>query len=1003
MGARFDKWLARPSTLHFLRQLVGPEPAAVRTRRPHWNKSPGQYPRCYSTAQPERVTYTPGHASTDQGSLAAVAAASIETSREQRKRVAQELGLRLPREEDDERLDRQRTSTPSSTSYSDLLYSEARVREFSTARGLLIDHPMNHVNIEAWCKILEYRKRTDGFAGILDVWAGMRKRKINLPVDGPYADVMWTTFLYAVIVRNPDETKQRLLRELFEHAKTLKAKGTGFYRSFHTALVGRFLRVIQGGAKENSRSTSTKPELEWHRAACELGFCDGRSLPFLVMHVLKSAHLNIAFARWQELYRHDQIYFGNDARGIYDLCMPLVLLHANRNPALVVAWHNFLVGNNDVPSPELASNQAVKYLLDISSSGEMSSANHLQLKHLSAILTEDRGDTRPPTSPLLSRALMSGLVGDVHGIKPKVISDKFCARMFATQAFSLETSIRGLALLGTETLGPIALRELAVRAGTPGKFKEKLVDLKDAGIAISPSKYAHVLHTVVSNSQTDLFQTLLASDQHPESYDDQHTQETLLANFLQAEDWPLAHIALISLSSKDIGETSRAWNRLLQHYIRNHNHKEVVRIFDHMCSEQLYITSRSLNFMMKYLLPARAISKQPMLSQTPRVAGFDADNFVANAHMYATLHEQSLTPDRWVELLKRYGMTGRLTGLERLVHWLMRRHVSQEEENENVSSNNNNNKRYRLHHDISTLSKILNPVMLRAIIVWEFRYTGLRNNLQPLRPPLQTVSDFSWTRGITLLLDLKQMGLEVRTKDIRRAVTGILWMLFGPGVSKRRINLSLIRRNRLTIMDYVKAANNAWDTPLFEIPQNSDGIATEAQVLTAVFGSQRLASQEHGNWVDVDAWAAAKEEGSWSEAPPNLQDRHRAWSKSAFRFVDNFESRHQRQAASRKIESFGSKLSNAQHDSSAFHRVILLQNQQPDTQPPPPDTYHGGSAFRRINLPQSQHPAPQPLPSDMQDDGDAFGQITLPQSPQPAAQPLNWRPLPSQPSTPEEP
>ncbi|GAB7328172.1 hypothetical protein MBLNU13_g00199t2 [Cladosporium sp. NU13] len=729
MGARFDKWLARPSTLHFLRQLIGPEPAAVRTKRPRWNKSPGHYPRHYSIAQPELVTYTPGYVATDQGSPTAAAAASIETSREQRKRVAQELGLRLPREDDDERTNYQPTSTPSSTSYSDLLYSEARVREFSTTRGLLIDHPVNHVNLEAWCKILDYRKRTDGVAGVMDVWAGMRKRKIDLPVDGPHADVLWTTFLNAVIVPNSDKTKQLLLKDLFEHAKNLKVTGTGLYRS-----------------------------------------------------------------------------------------------------------------NNDVPSPELATNQAVKYLLGISSGGEMFSANHLQLKTLTAILNQDRGDTRPPTSPLLSRASMSGLVGDVHGIKPKVISDKFCARMFATQAFSLETSIRGLALLGTETLGPIALRELAVRAGTPDSLNERLADLKNAGIAILPSKYAHVLHTVVANSQTDLFQTLLASDQHPESYDDQHTQETLLANFLEAENWPLAHIALISLSSKDIGETSRAWNRLLQHYIRNQEHKEVVRIFDHMCSEKLYITSRSLNFMVKYLLPARAVSKNPMLSQTPKVAGFDADNFVANAHMYATLHNQPLAPDRWVEILKRYGMTGRLTGLERLVHWLMRRHLNQEEGDEY------NGKLRGVHHDVSTRDKILNPVMLRAIIVWEFRYAGIRNVLVPSMAPLQTVSDFSWTRGITLLLQLKQMGLRVRTKDVRRAVTGILWMLFGPGVSKRRINLHLIRRNRLTIMEYVKAANNAWDEPLYKIPPNSDGFATEAQVLRAVFGNYRLASQEYGYW-----------------------------------------------------------------------------------------------------------------------------------------------------------
>ena len=914
MGARIDKWLARPSTLHFLRQLIGPEPAVAQTKRLHWNKSSGRYSRCYSTVRRVPSNYTPAHTSTDRGSLAAVAAASIETSREQRERVAQELGLRLPREE---HAHHYAGSTPSSTSYSDLLYSEARVRDFSAARGLLIDEPVNYANLEAWCKILEYRKRTDGITGVLDVWAGMRKRGIDLPVDGPHADVLWITFLHAAIIRNIGEPQQRLLQELFAHAKDLKAAGSGYYRAFHKVLVGRFLRIIPGGAKEGSRSISPEPEIGLHRIACELGFCESHSLPFLVMDVLKSKNPLIALAKWQELYRHDQEYFENDKRGMYDLCMPLVLLHGIHNPALVIAWHEFLVKHNDTPSPELSANQSVKYLLGISSNdGKSHTLSPSQLRELTAILAENRGDNPLPTSPLISRAAMNGLVGDVYGIKPKVISDKFCARMFATQAFSVETSIRGLALLGTEALGPMALRELAIRSATPEIFKARLADVKDAGIAISPSRYAHVLKTVVTNSQSDLFQTLLASDQHPESYDDQHVQETLLANFLQAENWPLAHITLISLSSDDVHVTSRAWNRLLQHYTKNRNHKEVARIFDHICSEQQFLTSRSLNFMMKYLLPARAPSKSPMLSQNPPVVGFDADNFVVNAHMYAALHDQLLTPDRWIELLKRYGMAGKMEGLERLVHWLVRRIPSHEEKSKDVDGNIN---LHNLHNDISRQKKVFRPTMLRAIVIWGFRYAGEQNALQPLfKQPseamLEKLRARSWTRGIALVLHLKRLGLHVRTEEVRRAVIGILWTLFGPGVSKRRINLKLIQRNELTIMDYVKDANNAWDEPLFTMPLGPDGTATEEDVLCAVFGRQRLADQVNGDWVDVAAWAAAKEEGSWQEAPPSLSHRHQAWSQSEFRFKDDFDSRRRRQLANRRRHSLASPHSAAEHD-----------------------------------------------------------------------------------------
>jgi hypothetical protein len=952
MGARFDQWLARPTTLHFLRQLIGREPAAIRTKRPHWNTLHKRHIRCYSAAQPAIATSTWDDRTSN---TAAAAAASIETFHEQRERVAQELGLHILRKDDDDRVHHQLGPMPSSTSYSDLLYSEARVRDFSTARGLLIDEPVNHANLGAWCKILEYRQRTDGFAGVVDVWEGMRKRGINLPVDGSHADTLWTTFLYAAIAPDQNDLRNRLLKELWTHAKDLKASGHGHYRSFHNIIVGRFLRLVPGGARKRSRSKTPDREHKLHQSACELGFCEAQALPFLVMDVLKSTKPRLSFARWQKLYLHDKQYYNNDRHGMYDLCMPLVLLHATDDAALVISWHNFFVSHNDMPSPELANNRSVRYLLGSDSTLETDAlASHIQLKELTAILAEDRGDAQPSTSPILSRASMSGLLGEVHGIKPKAISDKFCARMFATRAFSLETSIRGLALLGTESLGPIALRELAIRANTPEILKERLADVKQAGIAISPSAYAYILKTVVANSQIDLFQTLLASDQHPESYDDQHTQETLLTNFLQEEDLPSAHLTLIGLSGvsqADPSKASRAWNRLLQHYTKAQNYKESARIFNHLCSEQLIVTSRSLNFMLKYLLPDRAPSKRPMLASDPQQNYPTCLNFVVNAHMYAASMGQVLKADRWIELLKRYGMTDNMDGVERLAPWLVQRYPKEPKSTEYVRRNN---MLERFTADTSRQSMILNPIMLRAMVTWGFRHEGIHNRLrlpseEPAMSVYETALTTSWTRGIALVSRLKAMGASVRTADVRRAVTGILWTLFGPGVSKRRVNLQLLRCNELTIMDYVKDANAAWHEPLFEIPSGSEDITTEAHVTRAVFGKQRLADQKTGDWVDVEAWAVAREQGLWQEPSPTLQDRHAAWSHSAFRFKDDFDTRRERQLANRRRDPFQSRDHSAQ-----IHDVTT-------------------------------------------------NSVSPPPSQQPAAQPSNWRPLPSQPDTPEEP
>lgn len=967
MGARFDKWLARPSTLRFLRQLIGPESTVARTKQPRWNAPHRRDVRRYSTAHSALLSHPPGP-ETCNGSASLPTPASIETLHEQRERVAQELGLRIPRGLYDDASSDRLGSAPSSTRYADLLYSETRVKlvkERSSARGLLIDEPENHGNLEAWRNILEHRKRTDGHRGVVDVWDGMRKRGISLPVDGDLADAFWTIFLHTAIDAATYKRAwlRRLLHEVFEHAKDLKGSGSGQYRSFHKILIGRHLRLLPGVKGNKSRFKMPIPEYEWHQMACEAGLCDPQSLAFLVMDVLKSSKPELAFRRWQTLYHHDRFGVDNPC-GMYDLCIPLVILHAPDDPAFIIAWHNFFASNNDMPSPELATNRSIKLLLGNDLAHDTGSdGSKFSLAEFRATVKQDRGDAQPSTSPILSRASMSGYVGDVHGIKPVKISDKFCARMFATQAFSLETSIRGLALLGTEALGPIALRELAVRAATLDTFKDRLADVRSAGIAISSSTYAHILRVVVFNAQDDLFQALLASDQHPESYDDRHTQETLLDSFLQTEDWSSAHLTLIGLSQSDFAETSRAWNRLLQHYIKTENLVETLRIASHMLSEEMTITSRSLNFMKKYILPTRTPGKYQRPSSGLPV-GRHATELVVNAHMYAASRGQEVDAVRWIEFLKRFGMTGNIDGVERLTHWLVAQYIRQRTR---VNYIRRKQKLYRITGD-TFWAEIFNPIMQRAIVIWAFRGEIMHNNehsplfQQPSTSNDPPTSTSSWTRGISLLLWLKGRGVDVKTKDVRRAVREILWMLFGPGVSNKALNAVVTRKNRLTILQYVTDANKAWDEPLFDLDINSSDVdyaTKEAHVVHAVFGDQRLTDKKAGTWADVASWATAIDEGTWEAPSSSTSDRRDAWSESSFQFNDALATTRQRWRASRKQERQMEATSRSQ-----------------------------------------THTYPQ---DDKNQQNSTTDEVRPPPHPQPAAQPSNWRPLPSQPDTQEQP
>jgi hypothetical protein len=897
MGARFDKWLARPSTLHFLRRLVGPEHATIPTKRQRWTATARTNAKCYGTVA--TTQWVPPTQALDEKTYAAAAAAAIETFLEQRARVAKELGLHTSEENDDAAVSTVETYglQPSSTSYSDLLYSETRVRTVSQTRDLLIDKPENYANLEAWCRILQHRERIDGFHGVVDVWTGMRDRGIDLPVDGNLADTFWTILIHAAVKSKIKASHNKLLEEVIRHAEHLRASGLGNYRRLHTVLVGRFLRIPPYISKRGGNLPNEGHEYRWHRRLCDAGFCDADSLADLTMDVVKSSSANTAFARWRRMYHE------SERRDLYDSCMPTVLSHAADNARLVASWHMLFVSSGDLPGPELSSTRAVQYLsntLRSGGEGDVPASNSIDLEQLKKIARADWDAAVHSMSPLLSRASMNGLVGDVHGIKPKAISDQFCARMFATRAFSLETIIRGLALLGTEALGPMALRELAIRAASPEVLKEKLADIRDAGMFISPSVYGHILNKVIANSQHELFQTLLDSDQHPESYEDQHKQEILLGTFLQAEQWSLAYLTLIGLSHKGNLRSDRAWNRLLQYHVKARNHLEIVRIYSHMFSEHLVISSRTLNFLGKYLLPIRSLSKRPMVASNSPMGHFKSLNLVVNAHIHAASSGQYVSPERWIELLKRFGMSGDMVGIAHLAPWLAH-HYARE-------ATINYRGLYKIYRRTDAmLPKVFNPVMLRAFVIWGFRSAGMRDKLRPwTRDPGISFDGKPhtelWARGLSLLLQLKQLGLKIEPENVRRAMIEVLWPLFGPACSKRPSNMTIMQRNHLTLSHYIEHANIVWDEPLFDIPPKppqDSHVTTDALLLVTVFGRQRLADQKTGTWVDVEAWAAARDEGVWHEPASTFAGRNRDWRRSEFKFVDSLGSRRKRQLVNR--------------------------------------------------------------------------------------------------------
>src|SRR5207248_1840127 len=90
----------------------------------------------------------------------------------------------------------------------------------------LIDDPSNDRNFALWVGLLRFRQRHYGVDGVRDIWKGLTERngRVDLPVDGYYADILWKIFIQAALEDN------YLLRGIRDYSRTLwKKYGTRWY------------------------------------------------------------------------------------------------------------------------------------------------------------------------------------------------------------------------------------------------------------------------------------------------------------------------------------------------------------------------------------------------------------------------------------------------------------------------------------------------------------------------------------------------------------------------------------------------------------------------------------------------------------------------------------------------------------------------------------------------------------------------------------------------------
>ena len=847
MGAAFERWLAKPGTLHFLRRLVASDslPASSHTATPTTGSIYRQL-RAYATEALAKDEHSrlPGllKSISRKHSRNEVVNNSILDSR-----TSQNSGGMVLEGNHNSRAD-----------FSELSY-QADVSSGSKLGKLLVDVPDYQENARLWVEILRFRQRMHGFDGVSEVWQGMRMRNVDLPVEGPGADIMWTTLVHACIQKHEKPGRIKLLWDIFEHAKELKERNGHRYKGLYKCLVGHYFLV------------RLEDVTIWHDRFVSAGLAGPEDVASVAVYAHLARVPESAFNTWI------QIQPISDDTHLYDSAIGHVLKLKRKQVAL--RWHKWLLRHRYAPSTEMFMRPDVQQLfaMDKDRSLAMRSAN--ASRHTRPTAQTENSNA---TLPRLTRESMNTIVGEVHGIQPKEISDTFCAKLFATRAFSLDLIIKGLSFLSIEQLGPLTIRELTVRAGSPLEFLNKLADLNKLGISLGKSVFARLVSKAAHSDDDRLWNALLESDQHPDVYGDAATQEALLKSFLQQQKLVQAHVALAALSFTHCGAYYRGWNRVLQYYVAQRDYPSILSTMKNIQSQDLSLTLHSLALLRRYLLPERRHGKRPV--QFQEVETFNTLGLVTNASLHTARKGDFVPVNLWVELLKRYGMTKQWAATERLVLRLFdlyRRPTTPRGRGLVVY-------RYLGHHLVQQralkLRLIFGPNMLKALFTWGFRSAI---NLDPPGPDNEQHSCERWARGLALLHRIHQRKLFDVLPEARTAFQQRMWMLFGAGFSKVGMNNHARLINRISLVHYITHANEIWEGFVDWVDADllRENERSNPQLMIQFFGSIYRTSLIKSEYANVEEWAEAlgRAEQSHYAQPLSVREWEQAWKSSPFR------------------------------------------------------------------------------------------------------------------------
>ncbi|KAH1630522.1 hypothetical protein KXX39_002352 [Aspergillus fumigatus] len=663
----------------------------------------------------------------------------------------------------------------------DKLEFESDIGHTQDMGSRLVDDPAYRQRMDLWEQLLRYRQRHYGDRGTLDIWIALTDRVdgVDLPVVGEQADFFWHSFVDLGLKR------EVIMGEIMAYAMELWKETGSRWDKFYEVVVGGYLErgMIQHAIRWHKK-------LQYPHLSCPndimrvfepaLTMING-STKIVLPTTTTRRSVSPGISAFKSICRL------TDGHQIYGRVISQLLNLGRLEDAF--SLHSFLVERHDHPQ----TYEEILPLLECAK--ELNPRKFYELQAYSKDRFPDRMTSAEGSAPAEEddKREPSGIAW----LQEKPFKDELGARLFATKALAFETTVAGLRMFGVQAIGPQSLREMAVRAQGSQDIIARLRELHRAGISIGDSVFARLIRKLASENRNILLSDLLHSDQHPDVLEDAVMQESLLISYYIARDWRPYNMTLAILT-EILDDGSKLSNIHFRKFIASGEWASASKIVDEMTLNDVP-SSKEVSFVFRVL---------------QRVVPMGT----------------SVSPDLWIEMLKRLGMTNHWDELRRCCLWLARQYSAGPKPSDAVSFIINSTDQPRREADgvarndgDRMLQAVFSKNMQAAIVAWGFKMRVSPNPDHKSYSALGVENLVPWVRGLVLLRELEHNGIRLWHSWIRRACRHRLAVLFGHSrQSSRHMNRMLRRECPYSPERVIADIDRVWGHPPLFSGQQDD-------------------------------------------------------------------------------------------------------------------------------------------------------------------------------------